>query len=236
MTVASRFIEEAVGGTENVPGLCQLSAEKWQRPNVTDSDAQNIYGFNTNNLQITLELKKTARNIRWISAARFQTGTPRWPRWSWMANGLVFWFPPFSYQFCFLLPGCPGWISPDGPQIQFVAALPHCLSLVPHHLCRWALLILVSGFFWVNPDWPPGFRSNPGSCKTVAPHGIQLEFTRIRWRVVRGIVAENVRLGGVQPEVSPTFSVGEIQIRLRSSAPCSICRLQVRRAHPGHRR
>jgi hypothetical protein len=68
------------------------------------------------------------------------------------------------------------------------------------------LLILVSGFYWVNQIGLPDFVKSR-VLQTVRAHGIQLEFTRIRWRVMRGVVAENVRLGGVQPEVSPTFSI-----------------------------
>ena len=75
------------------------------------------------------------------------------------------------------------------------------------------LLILVSGFYYVNQIGLPDFVKSR-VLQTVRAHGIQLEFSRIRCRVIRGIVAENVRLGGVQPEVSPSFSIGEIQIRL----------------------
>jgi len=97
MTVASRFIEETVSGMENLPGLCQLSAEKWERPNVSDSDAQNIYGFNTNNLQITLELKNGEKHTVDFGGeipggksalASVVLDGQRW----------VFWFPPFLYQ------------------------------------------------------------------------------------------------------------------------------------------
>jgi len=80
-----------------------------------------------------------------------------------------------------------------------------------------ALLILVSAFFWVNQIGLPDFVKSR-VLQTVRAHGIQLEFTRIRWRVMRGIVAENVRIGGVRPEVSPTFSVAEIQLKLNHSA------------------
>jgi len=98
--IADRYIEESIGGIPNVPGLCQLSAEQWVRPNVTDSDAQNIYGFNTNNLQITLELKNGEKhtvdfgselpNHRTALASVVLDGQ----RW-------VFWFPPTLYQFVF---------------------------------------------------------------------------------------------------------------------------------------
>jgi hypothetical protein len=93
--IASLFIEQTVGGAQNVTGLCQLSAEGWVSPNLTDPDA---YGFTTNSLQITLELKNGENHTvefgkelsRWQTAlASVTLDGQRW----------VFVFPPILYQY-----------------------------------------------------------------------------------------------------------------------------------------
>jgi hypothetical protein len=76
-----------------------------------------------------------------------------------------------------------------------------------------AILILVSAFYWVNQIGLPDFVKSR-ILQTVRTHGIELGFTRIRWRVVRGIVADNVSLRGVQSEISPHFSVAEIELKV----------------------
>ena len=96
--ITERYIDESVGGITDVPGLCQLSAWLWERPNVSDSDAQNVYGFGTNNLQITLELKNGEKHtvdfgseitLRHTALASVMLDGQRW----------IFWFPPTLYQF-----------------------------------------------------------------------------------------------------------------------------------------
>jgi hypothetical protein len=98
--IAERYIEESIGGAQNEPGLCQLSAWLWERPNVTDADAQTIYGFNTNNLQITVDLKNGEKHTvdfgseitaRHTALASVMLDGQRW----------VFWFPPVLYQFVY---------------------------------------------------------------------------------------------------------------------------------------
>ena len=83
--------------------------------------------------------------------------------------------------------------------------------------CRistWLLvLILVSVFFWINQIGLPNFLKIR-LLNSLHSRGIELEFTRMRWRVTRGIVAENVRIGGVSPDISPVLSLAEIQLKL----------------------
>lgn len=52
--IVGKLIEESIGGMSNVKGLCELSAAQWESPNVTNSQQ---FGFTTNSLEITLELK-----------------------------------------------------------------------------------------------------------------------------------------------------------------------------------
>jgi hypothetical protein len=98
--ITERYIEESIGGIQGVPGLCQLSAWIWERPNVTDSDAQSNFGFNTNNLQITLELKNGEKHTvdfgseipnQHTALASVVLDGQRW----------IFWFPPTLYQFVY---------------------------------------------------------------------------------------------------------------------------------------
>ena len=48
--------------------------------------------------------------------------------------------------------------------------------------------------------------------------GFEVEFSRMRLRFTRGIVADNVRIGGAQDSVGPVLTVGEAQLRLDFAA------------------
>jgi hypothetical protein len=76
-----------------------------------------------------------------------------------------------------------------------------------------AVLALVCAFVWFNRVGLPEFLKRPLVEKLHA-RGVELEFTRLRLRFVRGLVAENVRLGHAATPDSPTLSLAEVQLRL----------------------
>jgi hypothetical protein len=76
-----------------------------------------------------------------------------------------------------------------------------------------AVLALVCAFVWLNRIGLPDFLKRPLVEKLHA-RGVELEFTRLRLRFVRGLVAENVRLGHAATPDSPTLSLAEVQLKL----------------------
>ena len=169
------------------------------------------FGSNTNNLQITVELKNGAKNTvdfgrdlpqDQTALAAVTLDGERW----------AFVFPPVLYQF-----------------VLSYLTIPAQRSVMRHpsgfwRKCRvgfrWlriafllAVLALVCAFVWFNRIGLPDFVKRPLVEKLHA-RGVELEFTRLRLRFVRGLVAENVRLGhGAAPD-SPVLTLAEIQLRL----------------------
>ena len=76
-----------------------------------------------------------------------------------------------------------------------------------------AVLALVCAFVWFNRVGLPDFLKRP-LVEKLRARGVELEFTRLRLRFVRGLVAENVRLGHAATPGSPTLSLAEVQLRL----------------------
>jgi len=80
-----------------------------------------------------------------------------------------------------------------------------------------AVLALVCACFWFNRVGLPEFLKKP-LMETLRARGVELEFTRLRLRFVRGLVAENVRLGHAATPDSPTLSAAEVQLQLNHRA------------------
>jgi hypothetical protein len=81
-----------------------------------------------------------------------------------------------------------------------------------------AVLAALLAFLWCNQIGVPDFVKNR-LVATLAEHGVKLEFSRMRLSLVRGLVAENVRVG--QPENSEgraNFSARQVQLELNFSA------------------
>jgi len=76
-----------------------------------------------------------------------------------------------------------------------------------------AVLALVCAFVWFNRVGLPDFLKRP-LVEKLRSRGVELEFTRLRLRFVRGLVAENVRLGHAATPGSPAISLAEVQLRL----------------------
>jgi len=75
-----------------------------------------------------------------------------------------------------------------------------------------AVLAVLGAGIWFNRLGLPDFLKRPLVAKLRA-RGIELEFTRLRLRFVRGLVAENVRLGHAGTP-GPAISLAEVQLRL----------------------
>jgi len=76
-----------------------------------------------------------------------------------------------------------------------------------------AVLALICTFVWFNRIGLPDFLKRP-LVEKLRARGVELEFTRLRLRFVRGLVAENVRLGRAATPGSPALSLAEVQLRL----------------------
>jgi hypothetical protein len=80
-----------------------------------------------------------------------------------------------------------------------------------------AVLMLVCALVWFNRIGLPDFLKRR-LVETLQVRGIELEFTRMRLNLVRGLVVENVRLGHASTPGDPTFSVAEMQLQLNYRA------------------
>jgi hypothetical protein len=75
-----------------------------------------------------------------------------------------------------------------------------------------ALAVLLA-LAWFHLIGLPGFLKTR-LVHTLQQRGVELEFSRMRLRYPRGLVAENVRLGESQNPSQPVFTAGEVQLRL----------------------
>jgi len=83
--------------------------------------------------------------------------------------------------------------------------------------CRisvWLLVLAaVCAVVWFNRIGLPDFLKTR-LVATLHERGIELEFSRMRLRFERGIVAENVRIGGEQNSAGPVLTLAEVQLHL----------------------
>src|SRR5271154_5840184 len=85
-------------------------------------------------------------------------------------------------------------------------------------ISAWLTLIAaICTAVWFNRVGLPDFLKTR-LVATLHERGIELEFTRMRLRFERGIVAENVRIGQVQANGGPVLSLAESQLRLNFRA------------------
>ena len=75
------------------------------------------------------------------------------------------------------------------------------------------VLTLICAGVWFNRVGLPDFLKRP-LVEKLRVRGVDLEFSRLRLRFGRGLVAENVRLGHATAPDSPAISLGEVQLRL----------------------
>jgi hypothetical protein len=83
--------------------------------------------------------------------------------------------------------------------------------------CRisvWLLVLaVVCAITWLNRIGMPDFLKTR-LVATLHERGVKLEFARMRLRFERGIVAENVRIGGEENVASPVLTLAEVQLQL----------------------
>ena len=80
-----------------------------------------------------------------------------------------------------------------------------------------AVLALVCALVWFNRIGLPAFLKRR-LVETLQTRGIELEFSRMRLNLARGLVVENIRLGHARTPGDPSFSVAEIQLELNYRA------------------
>src|SRR5471030_59593 len=76
-----------------------------------------------------------------------------------------------------------------------------------------AVLVVICAVLWFNRVGLPDFLT----ARLVAElqsHGFKLEFSRMRLSLVRGLVADNVRIGHAQSSGVPTLSLQQVQLEL----------------------
>src|SRR5882762_11106972 len=87
--------------------------------------------------------------------------------------------------------------------------------------CRWAryclwlvILLALLALGWVNVVGFPGFVKQRLTT-ALQDHDVALQFSRVRWHFIHGIVAENVIIGDrqIHPD-KPVLTAGQIQLRL----------------------
>jgi hypothetical protein len=76
-----------------------------------------------------------------------------------------------------------------------------------------AVLAAVCALVWFNQIGLPDFLKTR-LVAAVRERGIQLQFSRMRLRFSRGLVAENVRLGGAQTPGNPSLTLADAQLQL----------------------
>jgi hypothetical protein len=83
----------------------------------------------------------------------------------------------------------------------------------------WCVLVLaLLALAWVNVVGVPDFVKSR-IVASLGERGVHLEFTRMRWRMIRGLVAENVIVGDrLARAENPRLTAGQIQLRLDYAA------------------
>jgi hypothetical protein len=87
------------------------------------------------------------------------------------------------------------------------------------------ILILVAALAYLNQVGLPGFVKKP-LLENLRARGLDVQFSRLRWRWYRGLVADNVRFERADEALSPQFTLQEVQVRLNHHA-LSRLRIQI---------
>ena len=85
-------------------------------------------------------------------------------------------------------------------------------------IALWTVVLMaLCAFTWFNLVGLPGFLKTR-LVATLHERGVNLEFSRLRLRLVRGLVCDAVRIGGTNLAESPALTASEVQIRLNLPA------------------
>jgi len=78
----------------------------------------------------------------------------------------------------------------------------------------WVLVLaLIGAFLWFNRVGLPEFIKTR-FVAALHEHGVDLEFSRMRLSLIRGLVAENVRVGEAGTNYNPTLTARQVQLEL----------------------
>jgi hypothetical protein len=80
-----------------------------------------------------------------------------------------------------------------------------------------AMLVLLAAFAWLNLIGLPGFLKTR-LVGALQQRGVQLEFTRMRLRIVHGLICDNVRIGAAEGGSGPVLTAREVQLRINFAA------------------
>src|SRR5580700_3318808 len=85
---------------------------------------------------------------------------------------------------------------------------------------RWTLLfaivILIGIFLWFDHVGVPPFLQRRAA-DSLRARGIEIEFTRMRFSLVQGLIVDNARLAPTMPG-SPSLSIEQVNLELNDSA------------------
>ena len=76
-----------------------------------------------------------------------------------------------------------------------------------------AALVLICAILWLNRIGLPDFLKRP-LVETLHARGVELEFTRLRLNLGRGLVADNVHIGRTEKAGGPVLSLQQAQLQL----------------------
>ena len=82
-----------------------------------------------------------------------------------------------------------------------------------------AVVVLICSFVWFDRVGVPDFLQRR-LVESLRERGVELEFSRLRFNLVHGLIADNIRAGqpaGAGPD-SPAFTAGEVRLELDLSA------------------
>jgi hypothetical protein len=80
-----------------------------------------------------------------------------------------------------------------------------------------AVIALICAFVWLDRVGVPDFLQRR-LVESLRARGVELEFSRLRFSLFRGLIAENVRVGHAAAPDSPALSAREVQLELDNAA------------------
>ena len=82
----------------------------------------------------------------------------------------------------------------------------------------WAVVLLaLAAFAWFNIVGLPGFLKTR-LVTALHERGVQLEFSRMRLRIIHGLICDNVRFGWAEDSAGPVLTAREVQLRVNFPA------------------
>ncbi len=80
-----------------------------------------------------------------------------------------------------------------------------------------AILLVLAAFGWFNVVGLPGFLK-ARLVTALHERGVELEFSRMRLRLVRGLICDDVRIGAAETAGGPVLTAREVQLRVKFPA------------------